>query len=663
MTPSPRRLGLCLCLVLLALGGLVARAAWLRVHDGDRLARLAARQSSRDIEVAARRGAIYDRGGVSLALSVAVESIYARPGRVAGRDIARLAAALGQSPAELAGRLERRRPFVWVERQVSPATAARVRALGIDGVGFATEYKRYYPNGALAGHVLGFAGVDGQGLEGVERAYDPLLRGDAARRAEGRDARGRQLLEGGLDPDESAPEGAALVLTLDRRLQFAAEEALRDAVAAAGAAGGTAIALDPATGDLLALANAPAFDPNRFAEARPAAWRNRAVTDSVEPGSTVKVFLAAAAVDGRLVGAEERFYAERGVYHLGRRTVRDTHPAEWLTLPEILKMSSNIGAIKVAERVGAARYRAALGAFGFGRRTGVGLPGEVEGTLRPLGDWSRVSLATASYGYGLAATPMQIATAFAAIANGGAAVPPRVARGSLDGGRFVSLAGPRAGRARGGPDGGVRRVIAPETARRITSMLEAAVGTGGTGHAAALEGYRVAGKTGTARKVDEGGGYARDRYLASFVGFVPADAPRVVIAVFVDEPRTSIYGGVVAAPAFRAIAAAAMDLFRIAPQMPRAAASPAGPRRQAPRTPPPPAPRVVLAAAPAAVGPAAAEDLVPDFAALAVREALALARANGLDLDVAGSGWAVAQRPAAGTPRPRDGRVSVRFTP
>ncbi len=660
MTVVPAgRVRLCLAVLVLAFAGLVGRAAYIQVHDGERLARLAARQSSREIEVAPRRGPIYDRDGGALALSVKVESVYARPRAVLAADVPRIAAALGVPAGEVRSRLDRRRPFVWLRRQVTSAVAARLRGLEAPGVGFVTEHQRFYPNGQLAGQLLGFAGLDGQGLEGVERAYDDVIRGDVARRAEARDARGRQLLPGGLDPEAIAPEGAGLVLTIDRRIQFAAEEALRTAMREAGAAGGAAVVLDPATGEVLALANAPAFDPNRFGETRPAVWRNRIITDAFEPGSTLKVFLAAAALDGGIVSTTDRFFAEHGVYHLGRRIVRDVHPEGWLTLPEILQVSSNIGAIKVGERVGAARYRKVLAGFGFGRRTGIALPGEADGTLLAAARWTPVGMATASYGYGLAVTPVQLAAAFATIANDGVAVVPRIVRGSLlADGSLVPLEGARSAGADEGA-AGVRRVIAPDTARRLTSMLEAVVGPGGTGHLAAVDGYATAGKTGTARKTEEGGGYARDRYLASFVGFVPADTPRFVIAVFVDEPKSSIYGGVVAAPAFRAIAEAALAAHRVPPT--RAPRPSVAPSRPAPGT-------VVLASVRAEEpGPATGTDLavpiVPDFSRLGIREALDLAREHGLSVTLEGQGWAVSQRPAPGAPWPRDGRVTVSFAP
>lgn len=628
------RVRFCLVALLLAFGGLVARAVLLQERDGERLARLAVRQSSRDIEVAPRRGPIYDREGTLLALSVEVESVYARPSRVPAGAIPSLAAALDLTAAEVRARLDRRRPFVWVRRQVPRATAARVRALELPGVGFVTEHKRFYPNGPLAGHLLGFVGLDGQGLEGIEMAFDAALRGDVAHRAEERDARGRGLLPDGLDPDAVAPEGAALVLTLDRRIQFATERALRQAVETTGAAGAAAVVLDPATGELLAMADVPDFDPNRFAQARPAAWRNRAVTDAFEPGSTIKVFLAAAALDGAVVGPDERFFTEHGAYRRGGLTVHDVHPSGWLTLPEILRVSSNIGAVKVAERIGAERYRRTLVAFGFGRRTGVELPGEAEGALQPAGGWSPVSLAAVAYGYGLTATPIQLAAALAAIANNGVAVAPRIVRGTLlADGTLV----PFDREAKGGATG-VRRVIAPETARRLTSMLQSAVTPGGTGQQAALAGYGVAGKTGTARKVEEGSGYAPDRYLSSFVGFVPAEAPRFVIAVFIDEPKGSIYGGVVAAPPFRAIAEAALAAYRVPPTVP-------------------------VAPAPARPGAVVLASHVPDLTHFGMREVFEFARRRGLKVEVEGSGRAVSQRPTPGAPWPPDAHLWVKFAP
>jgi cell division protein FtsI (penicillin-binding protein 3) len=521
------------------------------VH-GQRLAGLARQQQHRTVELAPVRGPIVDRMGETLALTIDAESLYAHPDelRSEGYKMERLAAALGMSTADVRRKAEAKAPFVWLKRLAEPREVEAVEALATRGVGTLPERRRVYPRGSLAVHVLGFSGIDAQGLEGVERFYDDMIRPPAHVVEVGCDAHGRNLVTNPVDPGEF-PIGARVELTLDAALQAVVERELALGVSAARAAAGTAVVLDTATGAVLAVANVPSFDPNNVAAARPAARRNRAVTDVYEPGSTFKAILAAAALDVGVAKDTDQVFCEEGRYRVGRRTVRDHHPHGWLSLAEVVQYSSNIGTTKFAQSVGNERFHAYVRAFGFGEKTGIDLPGEVPGMLRPVAGWTPIDLATASFGQGLAVTPLQIARAFAAIANGGEILRPFIVSRVVAADGRVLFEQKRTV---------VRRVVRRETAQRVTAMLRRVVeAEGGTGHLARLPGVAVAGKTGTSQKVDsETGRYSPTARVASFVGFVPADAPRVVVAVVVDEPRSSPYGGVVAAPVFREISGAIM---------------------------------------------------------------------------------------------------------
>jgi cell division protein FtsI (penicillin-binding protein 3) len=528
------------------------RAGQLTMVHGQRLAGLARQQQHRTVELAPVRGPIVDRMGETLALTIDAESLYAHPDelRSEGYKMERLAAALGMSTADVRRKAEAKAPFVWLKRLAEPREVEAVEALATRGVGTLPERRRVYPRGSLAVHVLGFSGIDAQGLEGVERFYDDMIRPPAHVVEVGCDAHGRNLVTNPVDPGEF-PIGARVELTLDAALQAVVERELALGVSAARAAAGTAVVLDTATGAVLAVANVPSFDPNNVAAARPAARRNRAVTDVYEPGSTFKAILAAAALDVGVAKDTDQVFCEEGRYRVGRRTVRDHHPHGWLSLAEVVQYSSNIGTTKFAQSVGNERFHAYVRAFGFGEKTGIDLPGEVPGMLRPVAGWTPIDLATASFGQGLAVTPLQIARAFAAIANGGEILRPFIVSRVVAADGRVLFEQKRTV---------VRRVVRRETAQRVTAMLRRVVeAEGGTGHLARLPGVAVAGKTGTSQKVDsETGRYSPTARVASFVGFVPADAPRVVVAVVVDEPRSSPYGGVVAAPVFREISGAIM---------------------------------------------------------------------------------------------------------
>jgi cell division protein FtsI (penicillin-binding protein 3) len=633
---------------------LAVRAADLTVLRGPALARLAAMQHRQRIELVPHRGPIVDRHGEALALSVDVPSLYIRPREFAGQEarLPALAAAVGMSPKTVRAKIERGQPFVWLKRQATPREAEAVERLGLRGVHAIAEGRRFYPYNSLAAHVLGFVGVDSQGLEGIERRLDRVVRGDPHWLDVDRDARGREIFTGGLKTPPA--QGGRVELTLDAAIQDATEKELAAGVAAARAAGGAVVVLDPGTGEILALANLPTFNPNRPGDPHGAIdrrWRdrvrNRAITDPYEPGSTFKAVLAAAAIEERVVTPAEMLNCENGRFPIGRWTIHDAHPHGWLSFAEVIQYSSNIGATKVGERLGRDRYYRYLRTFGFGERTGVELYGESAGILRAPGGWARIDLATHSFGQGVSVTPLQMASAFAAIANHGELMRPHLV------GRIVA------------PDGEValenrpvvvRRVMSERTSAVVTELLRRVVEEkGGTGSRARMEDFAVAGKTGTAQKVNPNSrGYSSKR-IGSFVGFVPADAPRLVILVLIDEPSTSSYGGVVAAPVFRAIATAALKRLGVEPRGPTLETATAGPA---------PLPDLVPGALtgdpPSAVGD---PEGTPSFLGLSLREALTRAQAAGWDVRVTGSGWVARQTPPPGAPLAAERRLALQLAP
>ncbi len=625
--------------VLFAL--ILARALDLAVLRGPDLARRAARQHRARIALKPRRGEIVDRSGEKLALSLDVPSVYVRPREfraVPGQEekLPALARALDLPLRRVRAATSSRTPFVWLKRQAMPREAEAARALGLRGVGAVLEARRFYPHGTLAAHVLGLVGIDSQGLEGLERQFDRLIRGEPRYLEVERDAHGRDIFHGGVEP--AAPQGSRLELTLDVGIQTLAEQALAAGVAAARAKGGAVVVLDPWTGEVLALANIPTFNPNEPEDPHDPAWRerlrNRAITDPYEPGSTFKAILAAAALEEHVVTPDEMFFCENGRFRVGRWTIHDSHPHGWLTFAQVIQYSSNIGASKVGERLGRDRYAAYLHAFGFGARTGIELPGESPGILRPADTWARIDLATHSFGQGVSVTPVQMAAAFAAIANGGTLMRPFVVRRSVSpSGEVLFEHRPTA----------VRRVVRPETARLTTALLERVVEEeGGTGTRARLDDFPVAGKTGTAQKVDPRTGAYSSKRIGSFVGFVPADRPRLVILVLIDEPSTSSYGGVVAAPVFRAIAAGALKQLGVEPPAPTELVS----APAAPGTPSPPPP-------------ADSSTTTPSFLGLSLREVFARAEAAGWDVQVRGSGYVAAQVPPPGAPLAAERRLAL----
>jgi cell division protein FtsI (penicillin-binding protein 3) len=539
--PATRLVGL-LAAMLLGLATVVARLAVLQVRDHRALAAEGLEQRVHLTDLPSDRGRILDRTGAPLAVTLDARDVYADPRYVTdpegeARTIARILGLRRRAVEELLGRDT---TFVYLARQVDVEVADRLADRALPGIGFLEVPKRHYPAGELGSQVLGFVGVDFTGLAGLEHGYEDVLSGTSGTRTVELSADGLPI-PAGIEVVEPAIPGRTLVTTLDREIQHLAQEALRRAVEDNRAKAGTIVVMDPSTGDVYAMASYPWFDPNAFGDASRRAIRNRAVTDMFEPGSVNKVVTAAAALESGAVGVREVFRVPWSM-RVGGYTVHDSHPhgVQTMTLGEIVAHSSNIGSAMVAERVGSETLATVLARFGYGRPTGVGFPGEAGGHLPDLGSWTDVTRTTVSYGQGISMTPLQMAAVYATVANGGVWVRPRLVRGTIGGdGRLVEAeASPR------------RRVLSRGTATMLTRMLASVVETG-TGGAAQIPGYQVAGKTGTARKLVDGR-YVQ-RYMASFVGFLPASRPRVVIAVTLDEPRT-VYGGVAAAPAFSEVA-------------------------------------------------------------------------------------------------------------
>jgi cell division protein FtsI (penicillin-binding protein 3) len=606
------------------------RAVQLQIVQGEKLRRLGERQHLKEWIVQPKRGTIFDRAGEPLALSLEARSVYVRPSRLKEpKPLARmLAPILSLDAGELEQKLRTDKPFVWVKRQITPKEAEGIKALDVDGVGMSEEPRRYYPQGRLAGQVLGFVGRDSQGLEGLELRYDQYLRGETGSSVVERDALGRRVLVQGVQELE-IPPGADMHLTLDTTIQHLAEKELEAAAAKFRAKAGIVVVAEPFTGEILALAQYPFFNPNSFSGQSSSAWRNRAVTDSFEPGSTFKAIVAAAALEEGVIGKEDLIFCEFGKYAYAGRIIHDTKEHGWLPFYKVIQYSSNIGAAKVAERLKKDRFFKYMERFGFGQLTGIDVPGEVSGLLRGAETWAPIDLATHAFGQGIATTPIQLAMAYAAIANGGFLMRPYIVRRTVgSGGKLLISNQPHV----------VRRVVSENTARLLASILKGVVSEGGTGVMAGVEGFEVAGKTGTAQKPDlVRGGYAEKKRVASFIGFVPADDPRLVLLVLLDEPEVNVYGGVVAAPVFRRIASGALRHLGVVPEKPEVF-FPAG--------------KEDLLRVEHRIGDKlklTTDQEVPDFVGLSMRAAIAKARASKLRVELRGNGYVVKQSPAPGS--------------
>ena len=615
-----------------AFASLTARLGWLQLVRHVELAALAERQYSRTVVLPAQRGPIVDRAGAALATSAVAESLYAQPRSVGDpvRVAERLAPIIDAPIADVHSTLTSSRPFVWIKRKLEPAVAERVKALREPGLGFLPEPLRLYPNRELAAHVIGFEGVEG-GLEGIERAWNGELGGTSGKAIVGRDALGRDVMSQHIL--EAPAPGHGVMLTIDKTIQYVTEREIDAAFQRTNSRAAMAIVMEPRTGDILALAIRPTFNPNAFADVPSRdVWRNRAVTDPFEPGSTFKVILAAAALQERVVAPEDRIYAENGSITIAKTAIHDWKKFGWLTFAEVLQNSSNIGSIKVGLALGRDRYYRYMTAFGFGALTGVGLAGESRGLLRDPQRWSALSLPTMSIGQEVSVTALQMVSAFAAVANGGTLMQPRLVRAVFDAdGRETRRFPPKA----------VRQVIAPDTARTLSRLLVKVVESG-TGHYAAIPGYEVAGKTGTAQKLDPATRrYSRAPGVLSFIGFVPASDPRLAMLVLLDEPKNEQWGSEAAAPIFSAIGRDVVRHLDIPPTDSQPVQIMTGPVDS------PAPPRVTLVSTAAGdAGPAT----MPDLMGRTLRQSLATLAAFGVQVSVEGQGRVSAQEPAPGTP-------------
>jgi cell division protein FtsI (penicillin-binding protein 3) len=556
MTPrlANRRIRLVLALFALAFVLTFGRAVWLQVIRAPALERLAAQQHHETVTTPAGRGTIFDRMGVQLAIGEQATTVYADPRQV--RNAQRVAVEAGRAlnidPNRIYPQLLNKKPrFVYVQRQANPERAAALQRRGLAGLGFYPEERRSYPQHTVAAQVLGYAGVDNKGLAGLELWLERDLAGKPGRETIVRDPFGRTI-----DVVSSTPEqpGRDVFLTLDHTLQANVESVLRMTVAKWHAADGTAIVLDPKTGGILAMANAPGFDANDFSNVPAAFQRNRAVTDTYEPGSTFKVVTYAAALADKVVSPNSSFSVPPTI-KVADREISDaeTRPTETMTVAEMLARSSNVGTVILAELLGRERLGRWITRFGFGRPTKIDFPGESPGIVLPVDRWSGSTIGNVPIGQGIAVTPIQMAAAYGALANRGVWIQPHLVE---------HVRGKKAKRLER------RRVISAPVAQQLLGMLEGVVSAQGTGGEAAVPGYLVAGKTGTAAKPDPSGGYSDTKYVSSFVGIVPASSPRLVILVSIDEPQGQIFGGLVAAPAFRDIARFALQYLDVVPDDP-----------------------------------------------------------------------------------------------
>lgn len=531
-------------ILLTACFGVLTYRAWvLQVREAERLRAMAQDQYLRDVDIPPRRGRILDRNGIELAASAELDSLACNQRQVASRLVeyaSKLSAPLHLDRRELEKRLRGKRYFAWVKRRLDPEEAKAVRELNLPGLSLEREPRRYYPHRELAGPLLGWAGVDSVGQEGLELQHDAELRGKRAQVSGLLDALGRSVLIGGLS-DAPPSAGKDLEITIDRHIQFRLEQALQRAVTKNRAKAGSAVVLDPRNGEVLAIAAVPTLNPNDPGDAPAHGARLRPVTDAFEPGSTIKTFSIAGALEAGLTRPDEPFWCENGSYKVGPATIHDAEKIGDTSLTGVLAMSSNICTAKIAARQGKERMREMLLRFGFGRPTGIDLPGERAGQIRSIAKMGPVETATTSFGQGMTATPIQIAAAYAAVANGGTLWKPHVTRRVLDGDGATAQAVD--------PEG--KRIVDEKLAHTLRTMLNAVTQKGGTADKLLLPGYRYGGKTGTAQKVDpETRQYSKEKWTSSFAGFAPLEDPRLVIYVAIDEPSDSHYGSLVAGPVF-----------------------------------------------------------------------------------------------------------------
>lgn len=628
---------------------LFSRAFQLQVLSGEKLKNLAQRQHMATLQLQPERGMIYDRNGEKLAVSVLADSVCADPTRIADpvRASQQIAGILNLDKQVVMKKILEPKNFCWLARRISPDQAANVDNAEIEGIFLVKEPKRFYPNGQLAAHLLGFAGADANGLEGLENKYDDILKGKPEKMAWARDAKGKKIFLRVANDEAKKDESVNLVLTIDSRIQYLVETHLKEAVLSKGAKGGIAIVMDPKTGEILAMANEVGFNPNNINGLTPEKWRNRAITDYFDPGSTFKPFLVAGALEEKTVRESEKFYCEDGNYAVANRVIHEANRKRHgqLSVRDILKYSSNIGAVKIAQKLGKEKFYQYIDSFGFGMKTGIDLPGESPGLVRPVKKWTKVDTATIAFGQGVSVTAIQMIAAMSAIANGGVLMKPYILRSVTDKNNIpIKMYNPTV----------VRKVVSVETAKRMTNMLTEVVGSAdGTGKNANIVNVAVAGKTGTSQKFDFSRGvYSSEKVRTSFMGFFPADNPQVAILVILDEPQRDKWGGVAAAPVFKSIGEQILNCFKTN-------------IRETPIFEQGKPNKVQLISAQETIFASSVdnndESAVPDFRGLTIRDAMKKAKAKSIELKVSGNGWAVRQYPPAGVVLGEDRVCNVVF--
>jgi cell division protein FtsI (penicillin-binding protein 3) len=657
---------------MLAVAG---RLGWLQLYEYSEFLGRAQRQQQRIVEVTPRRGSIYDRNLHPLAMSIPVDSCFAVPGEI--RDVrlaARLLASVLHIPREiLEARLDPARSFVWIARKLPPEKMQAVAALNLKGIYFQKENQRFYPKRELAAHVLGYVDLDEKGLAGIEYELDGQIRSKAEKILVQSDARHRWMESG----EATKEAGASVVLTLDEKIQYIAERELAAAIERTHATSGTVVVQNPANGELLAVANWPKFNPNAPGESPTEAHMNRAVAALYEPGSTFKLITLAAAFDERLIRADEVFDCQNGAVYIAGHRIRDHKAFGRLTVAQILAESSDVGAIKIALRLGAPKFHEYIRAFGFGAATGVDLPGESKGLLRRLANWTPVSVGSVSMGQEVGVTPVQLVGAVSAIANGGVLYKPRVVKELRRGEEVI------AGMGTGGEEDG-RRVIRPETSATLRRLMEGVV-LNGTGELARLDGWTAGGKTGSAQKIDPATGrYSATQFIASFSGFAPLNSPAITVLVSLDSPQGPHEGGQVAAPVFKRIAEQVLSYLDVPRDVPGGArvlkaayraergegagnledfaamdfaVQPEAADNESKREKKEKAETTIVTVAVDEGGSVAAPALTGKTMREVTRECLAL----GIEPVLVGTGVAVEQSPVAGAKLRRGGKMVVRF--
>jgi len=642
----------------------IGRAFQLQVLSGPALRKIAKRQHYGTIKLSPDRGIIFDRNGNQLAVSTTMLSLYAHPSKISSKKkvaslIAKILNSRRQSFYKLRRKiykkLNRKSPFVWIARQQNPKKIRRIEKFKIRGLGTIPEPKRFYPCISLAAQCIGFCNIDGLGLDGIELKYNRYLKGKSVRLVVARDAKGNPIITRIKEAFASSVTHN-IYLTLDETIQHIVEEELARAVILHRAKSGMAIVMNPVTGEILAMANYPFFNPNLRPERRASLniRRNRAVTDVFEPGSMIKPFLLASAIESGKYRGTEKIFCENGHFKVGRQTIHDTHPYKFLKLADVLKYSSNIGAAKIGMSLGKETVYKMFEKFGFGQKTGIGLPGESSGILQPLKSLPPIALATISFGQGIAVTALQLITAVCAIANGGDLVRPYIVEKIIDA-KGVPVLIHRPYR--------IRKVLSPQTAHLITSFMVGVTSEGGTGTRAAIEGFKVAGKTGTSQKPYLYGkkGYDPTKFISSFVGFAPADDPRIATLVVIDEPKGIPYGGAVAAPAFKSMTLRILQYMNVTPHIPEpslVAISHTHPTQVVSKT------TVNNGVKPGDKHDTSAPEKIelPDFSGMSMRRVIRWGARHGVNLTLKGNGRAARQSPKPGTPVSPGGRCSVWFT-